>query len=156
MHEVVTFIAKYFIVIPVVVTGVVWLRLKTADKWRFIAAAFVGAAIAYGLAKLGSALFYDSRPFVSGHFTPYFSHGADNGFPSDHTLLAAVLSALVYSRSRRWGWLLFAITLLIGLSRVIAGVHHLVDIAGALAFGIIGVWLAVAAINRWLPQPKQP
>jgi undecaprenyl-diphosphatase len=155
MHEAVIFVAKYFILIPVIVAAVVWLRLPAKEKLRFAVLAVLGAAIAYGLAKLGSALFYNPRPFVAGHFTPYFAHGADNGFPSDHTLLAGALAALVFSRNRRWGWLLFAVALLIGLSRVIAGVHHLIDILGAIAFGCAGMWLASVLVGRLWPQRYQ-
>lgn len=155
MHEAVIIVAKYFIVIPVIVAGLVWLRLPGREKLRFIVLAAIGAGLAYGLAKLGSALFYNPRPFVVGHFTPYFAHGADNGFPSDHTLLAATLAALVFSRNRRWGQIVLAVALLIGLSRVIAGVHHLIDIIGAIVFGCVGVWLAYLLLMKVWPEQKR-
>jgi undecaprenyl-diphosphatase len=154
MHEAVIFVAKYFILIPVIVAAVIWLRLPAKEKLRFAVLAVLGAAIAYGLAKLGSALFYNPRPFVVGHFTPYFAHGADNGFPSDHTLLASALAALVFSRNRRWGQVMLAVALLIGLSRVIAGVHHLIDVIGAIALGCAGVWLAWLLLAKVWPARR--
>lgn len=156
MHEIVIIVAKYFVIIPVIITGLVWLQLPGREKLRFAALALIGAAIAYGLAKLGSALFYNPRPFVVGHFTPYFAHGADNGFPSDHTLLAATLAALAFSRNRRWGQVVLAVALLIGLARVIAGVHHLIDIVGAIIFGCAGVGLAWLLLAKVWPDRKPP
>src|SRR6185437_16083076 len=85
----------------------------------------------------GGHIISDPRPFVVGHFTPLLPHANDNGFPSDHTLLASFLgyAALRYSRWIGIAALVAAAT--IGLARVAAGIHHLEDIIGS--FVITGV-----------------
>jgi undecaprenyl-diphosphatase len=142
MHAAVTFIAKYFIILALLGALAVWLRLKNKQKLEAVAVLIVGGIITYALAKIGGHFFYDTRPFVAGHFTPYFSHGADNGFPSDHTLLAGLLAWTAFCYRKRAGVALLVLAAIIGLSRVIAGVHHLADIVGSLIFSAIGVWIA--------------
>ncbi|HEX7368530.1 MAG TPA: phosphatase PAP2 family protein [Candidatus Saccharimonadales bacterium] len=142
MHGIVTFIAKYFIVLSVLGAFIVWLRLDKKQKIRFIAVAIGAGIIALILAKLGGHFYYDTRPFVAGHFTPYFSHGADNGFPSDHTLLASFLAFISWKYSRKAGIALLILAIIIGLSRVVAGVHHLTDIIGSIVFALLGVLIA--------------
>ncbi|HKR81458.1 MAG TPA: phosphatase PAP2 family protein [Candidatus Saccharimonadales bacterium] len=140
MHAIVIFVAKYFIVLSVLLAIAAWFRLDNFYKKRFVAAAVIGAIIALALAKLGSMLFHNPRPFVVGHFTPYFAHGNDNGFPSDHTLFTSFIAVLVFWYSRKMGTVLFAVALAVGLARVAAGVHHLIDIIGAIAFASIGAF----------------
>src|ERR1700704_4461652 len=128
MHEIVIIVAKYWIVIPVVASAIVWLRLSGARKKEYVLMIVFGAMITVLLAKVGSKLFDNPRPFVVGHFKPYFAHGADNGFPSDHTLLASLLAFTMLWFSKKVGVVLCAVALLIGLARIAAGVHHLIDI----------------------------
>lgn len=154
MHETVIIIAKYFIVLAALVIIAVWLKVSTPEKKRFIVLAIVGAIFSLVLAKIGSKLYNDPRPFVAGHFTPYFSHAADNGFPSDHTLLASFLAFTTWRFSRKAGVTIFVIAILIGLSRVIAGVHHSVDIIGSIVFAFVGVWLASLLVSHFMkPKP---
>jgi len=157
MHEIITLIAEYFIVLSIIGTGLVWLKLTNEDKKRFIVLVIGGAIITLLLAKIGSKIFYNPRPFVVGHFTPYFQHGNDNGFPSDHTLLSSFLAFAALKYSKKTGYALLVIAILIGLSRVIAGVHHLIDIIGSILFALLGCTLAYYLIERfWPKQPAHP
>lgn len=155
MHEVVIFIAKYFIILSVLGALLCWLKLNTGDKKRFIVATLAGAIVAIALAKVGSMVFNNPRPFIAGHFTPYFAHGNDNGFPSDHTLFTGLVAAVVWWYNKKLGGLLFAIALAVGLARVIAGVHHVVDIAGSLVFAIIGGAIGKYAADTVFPYRKK-
>lgn len=155
MHETIIIIAKYFIGLSALVALAVWLKLSLAQKKRFVLVSIAGGGLSLGLAKIGAKLYYDTRPFVTSHLTPYFSHAADNGFPSDHTLLASFLGFIVWRYNRRAGSLLLGLAVLIGLSRVIAGVHHLSDIVGSFIFAFIGAWLANGLI-RYLIKTRRP
>jgi membrane-associated phospholipid phosphatase len=65
---------------------------------------------------------------------PLFAHSGDpNGFPSDHTLLASFLAFGVYRYSKKAGYALMVVAVLIGWARVAAHVHHAVDIIGSIA-----------------------
>lgn len=156
MHEVVIIVAKYFIVLSVLGAVAVWLRVSAPEKKRFILLGVLGAIFSLVLAKIGSKLYYDPRPFVSGHLVPYFSHAADNGFPSDHTLFASFLAFTTWHFSRKAGVGLFVIAVLIGLARVIAGVHHPADIIGSILFALIGVTLACLIVRSRQPVRQSP
>lgn len=149
MHELVTFVAKYFIILPPLLLAYVWLRLGRADKKQAVILGIIAAVLTGALAVLGSKLINDPRPFVAGHFTPYFAHGNDNGFPSDHTLFAGLVASITYMYSKRFGYLAFALATLIGLNRVIAGVHHLMDIVGALLIAIAATALSKLLVRRF-------
>lgn len=155
MHELVIIIAKYFVLISIIMTAYVWWKLPTfSEKKRFVAEAILAAALSLVIAKIGSKLYNDPRPFVVGHFTPYFSHANDNGFPSDHTLFTSFMAFLVWRYNRAFGYGLLVIAALVGLSRVIAGVHHLVDIIGAFVCSLIGVALAAVIVKAVLGRKK--
>jgi undecaprenyl-diphosphatase len=136
MHEVVKIVAKDFIILPALIAVLAWWRLDRPQQRRFIILALTSGLLAGGLALLASHLYNDPRPFVVGHYKPYFPHGADNGFVSDHTLLGSWLAGLTLIYNRRLGWIALALALLIGLARVVAGVHHLIDIVGAAVIAV--------------------
>jgi undecaprenyl-diphosphatase len=111
------------------------LRLKLLIS---IAIAF---PLAYIAAKIGSALFENQRPFVLSGLPPLLPHADDNGFPSDHTLLSAAFAALVFWCEKRLGTVLMFLAFLVGFSRMLAGVHHLVDVIGSMAIATGMVWV---------------
>jgi undecaprenyl-diphosphatase len=134
-------VAQCAIFLSIVIAVGVWLRLPRHQKWEFAFTGVIGGAIGVALLTLGSALYYDPRPFVTQHVTPLFPHAADNGFPSDHTLLAMFLAMCALFYSRKWG-VLIALATAIGVARVASHVHHRIDIVGAMVVAI------VAALGR--------
>src|SRR3569833_455506 len=131
MHETIIIVAKYFVILPLLGITVLAIRLPGKDKLRLGLVLAVGGALAFILSRIGSHVYHDPRPFVVGHFTPLLPHGHDNGFPSDHTLVSAFLAYSALYFSKRIGWVLVTIALLIGIARVLAGVHHTIDIIGS-------------------------
>lgn len=135
MNSAIKFVAQYLIYILVVVTVVWWLRLKSGKKRA--AVLLVGSGVlALLLAKVGAYFINDPRPFTEG-LQPLFACAADNGFPSDHTLLAATMAFVVMTWSWRKGLVLLTGAVLIGAARVIANVHHISDIIGAVAISAV-------------------
>lgn len=149
MNRLISLIAQYAVFVSIVIAIVVWLRLPRQQKWEFAVTGVIGGVIALALLKLGGALYYDPRPFVTQHVAPLFPHAADNGFPSDHTLLAMFLAVCVLFYSSRWGVVLVAVASAIGVTRVAAHVHHPIDIVGAMAFAVTAA-LVARALALWL------
>ena len=133
MDALIVYIAKYAFAVSFVIAAVVWLRLPRRQKTELLAWGVLGGALSYVLVKMAGAVFYDTRPFVADHTAPLFPHPADNGFPSDHTALTMFLALIVLRYSRRWGIVLIVVSLLIGASRVVAGIHTPLDIIAAVA-----------------------
>lgn len=136
-------VAKWLIIVPPLLTLVVLWQLKTKSlRLRYLILVVGTGLFALALASISGSFIDDARPFVVGHFTPLIPHAADNGFPSDHTLLAAALGFAALAFSRKYGIVILILAVLIGAARVAAGVHHVEDIVGsfiisAIAFGIV-------------------
>jgi undecaprenyl-diphosphatase len=77
---------------------------------------------------------------------PLFPHPADNGFPSDHSAAAGLLTALVVRYRRILGAAVAVGAALVAWARVAAHVHHGQDVIAGLAIGVVAgllaIWLA--------------
>lgn len=136
------FSAKYLFAVSILILGAYFFTRRWPAQKELALFAIPAGLFAYILGVIANHLFYDPRPFVVGNFTPLIQHAADNGFPSDHTLLLAALAAVGMYWNRRLGIVLWAIALLVGVSRVYVGLHHPIDIAGS-------VIIAIAAVSAW-------
>jgi undecaprenyl-diphosphatase len=87
--------------------------------------------------KISALIYFDPRPFVIGHFIPLIAHTPDNGFPSDHALLTSAISSIIFFFNKKVSAGLWLLTILVGVCRVMAGLHHSMDIVGAVAISII-------------------
>lgn len=137
-NALVIFGAKYlWLLSPILALAYFWIQSR-AKKKEFALFLFIVFPLVYIVAKGVGFLYYNPRPFVVGDFIPLVSHASDNGFPSDHTLILATLAAIVIFYNRLGGILLFLFALTVGVFRVFAGVHHVVDIVGSIGIAIIG------------------
>ena len=136
------FAAKYLFVLPVLMLGGYFFLQPRQEQKNMMLFAIPAALLAYVLALIAGHLYFDPRPFVVGHFTPLVPHAADNGFPSDHTLLASALAAIGMYWNRRLGLSLWIIAAIIAVARVYVGVHHTIDVVGSML-------IALAAVAAW-------
>jgi len=151
MDAFIIFGAKYLIVVPVVATVYLLSSLRGHDRLRLLAMLAVGGLLAVGTAHLVSPLIDSPRPFLADGVTALVSARHDNGFPSDHTLLSAFLAFTCLVFARKLGLALLAVALCVGVSRVLANVHHGIDIAGGFAIAAIAV-----ATSYWLSNLVLP
>lgn len=130
-----------------VILGAYFLTRRWPAQKKMVLFAVPAGLLTYVLGLIAGLLYTDPRPFVIGHFAPLIQHVADNGFPSDHTLLAASL-AMVGMYWNKWlGVILWTIAILIGIARVYVGLHHQIDIA-------MSMIIAVAAVSAWYVAVK--
>ncbi|MDE1975615.1 MAG: phosphatase PAP2 family protein [Patescibacteria group bacterium] len=116
--------------------------------------AISAALLAYIIGVVGGLLYYDPRPFIIGHFTPLIPHAPDNGFPSDHALLASAIAMIGTIWNRRLGFALWILAVLIAIGRVYVGVHHVIDVCGSFIISILAVLLVFSASKRILSLGK--
>lgn len=147
--------AKYLIVVIALIAGGYALKLPRPKQLLMIKIAAISFPVIFLLSRLASLVYYDPRPFVTGHFIPLIPHDPDNGFPSDHTLLSAAIAALVYTLNRRIGLALFALALLVGIARIAAGVHSPIDIAGSIAIAILITWATNKALKAYAARKEK-
>jgi membrane-associated phospholipid phosphatase len=130
------------------VVGVAAALLAIRKRWRLTAYLLVTAAGALVLDPVLKSLAGRLRPVVAHPI----AHGAGNSFPSGHTLGSIVCYGailLVFLPAARGRWRVGFITVvavlvaLIGISRILLGVHYVSDVVGGWAIGI--AWLGLTA-----------
>lgn len=146
MNELIIVIAQYLLFVLVLIAAGVWLTRDRPGKVTLAAEAVVGLILVGVGMVLAGHLHTDPRPFVHDpHSTPLFTHTADNGFPSDHSVAGGLLTFLVFRYTRWWGVVVGIGAIAIDWARVAAHVHHAQDVvAGAcigLAAGALAVWI---------------
>jgi undecaprenyl-diphosphatase len=128
------------------VIGAAAIVLALRRQWRLAAYLLVTGAGALVLDPVLKSLVGRLRPVVAHPI----AHGAGNSFPSGHSLgsivcYGAVLLVFLPATHGRWrtAFITATITLiaLIGISRILLGVHYLSDVVGAWAVGI--AWLGL-------------
>jgi len=155
MNQLIILAASYlFVTLPLL--WVASLVLQKSNKQLLIQgllAAILAAPTAVALVWVASRIMYSSRPFVVNNFTPLIPHAANNGFPSDHTTFCMFFATLAFYNNQKIGIVGFILTLLVGFSRVAAGVHSVTDIIGGLIVGFIaatvGYYLSRLIIKKY-------
>lgn len=122
---------------------------KLDKKKEIIRLGIFSLPLAFIVAKILSIIYYNPRPFVVGNFTPLVNHVADNGFPSDHLLLAGTLASLVTIFNHKVGLIFWTLTIFIAISRVYVGVHHLVDVLASMLISIIVTVVVYFLNQKW-------
>jgi undecaprenyl-diphosphatase len=74
-------------------------------------------------------------------------HGADNSFPSDHATVAFAIAFAVLAFHRRLGTFFLVLATLIGLDRILVGVHYPVDVMASAIVGFASA-LLVTTVGR--------
>jgi len=128
-------IAEYFIYISILLGIIVFVKNKSERK-NIILYGAITFLIIIIITLIASNIFYDARPFVTDNVMPLILHPADNGFPSDHVLIAMGIAVVLFPFSKRFGIIAGIIAILIGVARIYAGVHHPIDIVGSILIAI--------------------
>jgi undecaprenyl-diphosphatase len=128
------------------VIGVAAIVLALRRRWRLAAYLLITGAGALVLDPVLKSLVGRLRPVVAHPV----AHGTGNSFPSGHSLgsivcYGAVLLVFLPAARGRWRSAFCIVTVvlvaLIGISRILLGVHYLSDVVGAWAVGI--AWLGL-------------
>ncbi|TQM62917.1 phosphatase PAP2 family protein [Humibacillus xanthopallidus] len=146
-------VTDYGIYLLALVAAIVWLVADRPTKVSMAVAGAITLGVVGILLLVSGAAWFDPRPFVVDGRPPLVPHGADNGFPSDHTTMAAAIAGVVFAFRRRIGIALLLGAALVGASRVTVHVHHVPDVVGGVVLGLlaaaVGVWLGRLVVARW-------
>jgi membrane-associated phospholipid phosphatase len=124
---------------------------NTIKHIRELFASFFVGGFAWVIASIVKVSTRVPRPFEAiPSFDPLFRYGSLDSFPSGHATFFGALAVYTFLLHPRAGaWFLFG-AFLIGISRMLAGVHYPVDIVvGFIIGGIIG-WIGKRFMDRWL------
>ncbi|MDP2704112.1 MAG: phosphatase PAP2 family protein [bacterium] len=119
-----------------IVFGILFFVFRFSSSWRkrffLLILLALSAVIARGiLTEVIRFLYYRPRPFELLGVSSLFGKES-SAFPSGHAALLFALSFIVFFFHRRWGAVFLGLSLLVGVARVIAGVHFPSDILGGI------------------------
>jgi membrane-associated phospholipid phosphatase len=152
-------------VVLVYLLGLAWLLVvawhRTTLTMATVARIVALSVLAYLVAKALAHVIVDPRPFIVAHTQPLISASRDNGFPSDHALLVATLTASLWWINRRWLGVFALGAVLVGLGRLGIGAHHTLDVVGSLAIAtgaalVVGLLPLPAGWQRLILTGQRP
>ncbi len=140
MNELIILGAKYLIyaVALIAVALIVW---DKELRVRLGILLVLALPLGYVLARLVGHFYSHPQPFAVLGFEPLVAHTVDNSFPSDHTLAAGIFASVVYISNRRVGLGLWVLALLVGLSRMLAGLHWGIDVLASVVLAVVIVFI---------------
>jgi undecaprenyl-diphosphatase len=141
LDDVIVFIASYLpYLVGTFFLGLVFFSAYTNREKIGLLFVGLGSAIIarFGAVEIIRFFYPRARPFDDLAVTQLLT--SDNwSFPSGHASFFFALSTVVYLYNKKWGTGFFIATILLTLSRVIAGIHYPFDIVGgALVGGVVG------------------
>ncbi len=151
MELITVFFASKLHIGIVLASALFFVLLSKERKIVFAYKALSALPIAFLLGRLANFFISSPRPFVVENIQPLIAHIPDNGFPSEHTLLVATISALVYTEHKILGLILGVLALGVGFARVQANVHHGIDIVGSITIAVASVCIAYHFVT-WLQK----
>jgi undecaprenyl-diphosphatase len=107
------------------------------QKWKEIVLVFFSGIFAWCVSQVIKLLFHTQRPFLA--LPNVSSLIPENGFafPSGHATFYMALAFAIFLSHKKAGYFFMFFALLIGIARIIAGVHFPVDILGGFILGIL-------------------
>ena len=112
------------------------------NRFQYLALGFISVVISRGIvANTLHAVMNSPRPFAALNLEPLVDHAAFGSFPSGHMSFLVPIVLLLFLVSKRAGWWALVLTLLVGISRIIVGVHWPLDILGGIGVGIFSFLL---------------
>jgi membrane-associated phospholipid phosphatase len=107
------------------------------QKWKEIISLFLGGVVAWILANVLKYFIQEGRPnYIFQNVMPLIKESG-YGFPSGHATFYMALAVSVFLHHKKAGYFFIASAILIGLARVIVGVHSPIDILGGFALGAL-------------------
>jgi membrane-associated phospholipid phosphatase len=142
---------------PVMQAGTLWCPIVVAlaiglvrRDWFVAAVVVVVGVITWFGAQGVKQIVHRERPFA---FLPeiHVREGTGNGlgYLSGHSAMAAAVAVVALTVvPRRWWPLLFAVVVIVGIARVVHGVHLPADVIGGWGFGTLIGLAGVSVIDR--------
>ncbi len=141
LDAIMIFSAKYLYLLIVFIAFLFFIKKNNGIKKKIIIFSSIIFPLMFIISRIAGSFYYNARPFVVNNFNPLIYHAANNGFPSDHSLISFAFASIVFLFNRTLGFVLFPIAFLVGFSRVYVGVHHAIDILGSFLISIIVIIL---------------
>lgn len=151
LDGIIVFFATYlaYILILIFLVLVLFSHYQKREKWEILLVTGISAVIArFGITELIRFFYHHPRPSV-------YQLLAENSwsFPSGHAMFFFALATAIYLYNKRWGFWFYIAAVLIGVARVMAGVHYPSDIVGGAILGSLTAYIVFCIAKKWVGKP---
>lgn len=115
---------------------ILWAVFYSSRRMFNLSLLFLSIISSWFLAGILKDMFQYARPFITLHLVPLYRE-AGFSFPSQHAAVIASIATVMFLIHRKLAYLFVIFALLVGVSRVIIGVHYPSDIIAGFFVGII-------------------
>ena len=139
MDTIIVFFGQYF---GYILIGLLLLFLLKKRYIRLILQMAAAAILSRGIITEAIRFFFpQDRPFVENGSIPLIPHESSSSFPSGHASLFFALGTVLYLYNKKAGALFLLASVVIGIARVLAGLHWPIDIVAGALIGVACGWL---------------
>lgn len=144
------FFAKYYIFILFgIMLGFIYKDYYLSPRRKFlfgVTAVLLTMGGSYVLAQVIHYFYHHLRPLFALPIQ-HLLNESSYSFPSSHTIIIFSMATAALSYSKRLAYFLYASGLVVGVARVMAGVHYPMDILGGIILGVL-VGVLVRALSH--------
>jgi undecaprenyl-diphosphatase len=157
--DLVIFFAVYFPYVVLILAGLFLLfhhevlqaespfRVFMQKKKEILSAFFTGV-LAYIFSLVLKIFIHTPRPFNTSPFIRSLFYESGYSFPSGHATFFMALAVSIFFFHKKAGYWFMSFAFLIGIARIIAGVHFPIDILGGFALGALIAWLVEIFVKK--------
>ncbi len=137
--NIVIFFAVYFPYFVALMAGIFFVFYR--KNWREFFVIFFTGGLTVVFDLILKYSIHVTRPFLSlPNIYPLFPE-AGYAFPSGHAAVFSAIAFAIYFKHKKAGFVFMLFAFLIGLARIIAGVHFPIDIFGGFILGFVVAFL---------------
>ena len=128
-----------------------WSGTEREGNQRAVLSAITTVFLGNVVVKLMNLAFYRYRPFAFQEVTLLFYYPSDSSFPSNATFVGVSIATALWLHNRTIGMIAYVLALLLGIARVVGGVHFPSDIIGG---AVVGMGVAYVVVRRIAPLER--
>lgn len=113
-----------------------WILFFNRRKMYYFSLFFLSGFVSWIISVILKNIWKIPRPFATMHLTPLHSE-VGYSFPSGHATFFAALAVSMFLVDKKAGIIFSIIAILVGLSRIVIGVHYPTDVLAGLAVGAL-------------------
>lgn len=139
----------YLLVIASVISLLLW-KTDWVTKKSALLAAVLSTVISRGIfVELIRIVYPHPRPSVTLSSVLQLLTETSSSFPSGHAAFFFALSSVTYHYNRKLGLIVFTASVMMGLARIIAGVHYPLDILGGAILGLCIGFITSLVVDKF-------
>lgn len=149
--EIIVFLASYmsYLLIALFVAMIIFSEHPLKKKWEVLIVVGAASLVArFGATELIRFFYHRPRPFVALSGVHQLIPESSWSFPSGHATFFFAMATAVYLYDKKWGIGFFAAAALVGLARIVAGIHYPLDILGGALVGSLVAYLTFRIADR--------